>query len=63
METKKLTAFKAVIKNTGSSEIHNLKVQYRVPKFIDEWTKDYGVFKNFIVSAILKLTGLIFHKY
>src|SRR5664279_349261 len=30
--------FKAVIKNTGSSEIHNLKVQYRVPKFIDEWT-------------------------
>ena len=30
--------FKAVIKNTGSSEIHNLKVQYRIPKFIDEWT-------------------------
>lgn len=30
--------FKAVIKNSGSSEIHNLKVQYRVPKFIDEWT-------------------------
>jgi hypothetical protein len=30
--------FKAVIKNTGSSEIHNLKVQYRVPKFIDDWT-------------------------
>ncbi len=30
--------FKAIIKNTGSSEIHNLKVQYRVPKFIDEWT-------------------------
>ena len=30
--------FKAVIKNTGSSEIHNLKVQYRVPKYIDEWT-------------------------
>src|SRR5450432_2238687 len=30
--------FKAVIKNTGSSEIHNLKVQYRVPKYIDDWT-------------------------
>lgn len=30
--------FKAIIKNTGSSEIHNLKVQYRVPKFIDDWT-------------------------
>ena len=30
--------FKAIIKNTGSSEIHNLKVQYRVPKYIDEWT-------------------------
>lgn len=30
--------FRAVIKNTGSSEIHNLKVQYRVPKYIDEWT-------------------------
>ena len=30
--------FKATIKNTGSSEIHNLKVQYRVPKYIDDWT-------------------------
>jgi len=30
--------FKAEITNTGSTEIHNLKVQYRVPKFIDEWT-------------------------
>jgi len=30
--------FKAVVKNSGSSEIHNLKVQYRIPKFIDEWT-------------------------
>ncbi len=30
--------FKAVIKNTGSSEIKNLKVQFRIPKLIDEWT-------------------------
>ena len=30
--------FKAIITNTGSSEIHNLKVQYRVPKYIDDWT-------------------------
>lgn len=30
--------FKAVIKNTGKSEIKNLKVQFRVPKYIDEWT-------------------------
>jgi len=30
--------FKAIIKNTGSSEIHNLKVQYRVPKYVDDWT-------------------------
>ncbi|MEO7121178.1 MAG: hypothetical protein ABIY62_08775 [Ginsengibacter sp.] len=30
--------FKAVIKNTGSSEIHNFKVQFRVPKYIDDWT-------------------------
>ncbi len=30
--------FKAVIKNSSSSEIRNLKVQYRVPKLVDEWT-------------------------
>ncbi len=30
--------FKAIVQNTGTSEIHNLKVQFRVPKFIDEWT-------------------------
>lgn len=30
--------FKAVLKNSGSSEVKNLKVQYRVPKLIDEWT-------------------------
>ncbi|HVZ96726.1 MAG TPA: hypothetical protein VG847_07615 [Chitinophagaceae bacterium] len=30
--------FKAVVKNTGSSEIHNFKVQFRVPKYIDDWT-------------------------
>ncbi len=30
--------FKAVVKNTGSSEIHNFRVQYRVPKYIDDWT-------------------------
>src|ERR1035438_800782 len=30
--------FKAEITNTSSTEIHNLKVQFRVPKFIDEWT-------------------------
>ena len=30
--------FKAVIKNTGASEIKNLKVQYRIPKMVDEWT-------------------------
>lgn len=30
--------FKAIITNSGSSEIHNLKVQYRVPKYIDDWT-------------------------
>lgn len=31
--------FKAVIKNTGSSEVKNLKVEYRIPKVIDEWTE------------------------
>ena len=30
--------FKAIVKNTGSSEIHNFKVQFRVPKYIDDWT-------------------------
>src|ERR1700761_7410409 len=30
--------FKAIINNTGSSEIKNLKVQFRVPGLIDEWT-------------------------
>ncbi len=31
-------SLKPSITNTGSSEIHNLKVQYRVPKYIDDWT-------------------------
>jgi len=31
--------FKAIIKNAGKSEIHNLKVQFRIPKIIDEWTE------------------------
>jgi hypothetical protein len=30
--------FKAVIKNSGSSEIKNLKVQFRVPGLIDDYT-------------------------
>ncbi len=30
--------FKAIIKNTGESTIHNLRVQYKVPKYIDDWT-------------------------
>lgn len=30
--------FKAVIKNSGAVEIKNLKIQYRIPKLIDEWT-------------------------
>jgi hypothetical protein len=30
--------FKAVIKNSGSAEIKNMKVQFRVPGIIDEWT-------------------------
>jgi hypothetical protein len=30
--------FKAVVKNTGASEIKNFKVQYRIPGLIDEWT-------------------------
>ena len=30
--------FKAIIKNPGSTEIKNLKVQYRIPGIIDEWT-------------------------
>lgn len=30
--------FKAIIKNTGKSELHNLKVQFKIPKIIDEWT-------------------------
>lgn len=30
--------FKAIVKNTGSNEIHNFRVQYRVPKYIDDWT-------------------------
>ena len=30
--------FKAVIKNSGTSEIKNLKVQYKVPGLIDQWT-------------------------
>lgn len=31
--------FKAVIKNTGNSEVKNLKVEYRIPKLIDEWSE------------------------
>ena len=30
--------FKAVINNTGSSEIKNLKVQFRIPGLITDWT-------------------------
>lgn len=30
--------FKAIVKNSGTSEIKNLKVQFRIPKLIDEWT-------------------------
>ena len=30
--------FKAIIKNSGTSEIKNLKVQYKVPDLIDQWT-------------------------
>jgi hypothetical protein len=29
--------FSAIIKNTGSAEINNLRLQYRVPKYIDDW--------------------------
>ena len=30
--------FKAILKNSGTSEIKNLKVQYKVPGLIDQWT-------------------------
>jgi hypothetical protein len=30
--------FKAVVKNTGASEIKNFKVQFKVPGIIDDWT-------------------------
>jgi len=30
--------FKAIVKNSGSAEIANLKVQFRVPGIINEWT-------------------------
>src|SRR5580692_8479295 len=30
--------FKAIVKNSGSAEIKNLHVQYRVPGLIDDWT-------------------------
>jgi hypothetical protein len=30
--------FKAVIKNSGAAEIKNLKVQYRIPNLINDWT-------------------------
>ncbi len=30
--------FKAIIKNTGTSEIKNLKVQFRIPGIIPDWT-------------------------
>src|SRR5450755_2125017 len=29
--------FSAIIKNTGFFEINNLRLQYRVPKYIDDW--------------------------
>jgi len=31
--------FKAVIRNNGNSELKNLKVEYRIPKYVDEWTE------------------------
>ena len=30
--------FKAVLQNDGKKSIKNLKVEYRIPKYIDEWT-------------------------
>src|SRR5580698_10034249 len=30
--------FKAIVKNSGSSEIKNFRVQFRIPGLIDEWT-------------------------
>ncbi len=31
--------FKAIIENTGDAPISNMKVEYRIPKYIDEWTE------------------------
>ena len=31
--------FKAVLKNTGRHTVRNLKVEYRIPKYIDAWTE------------------------
>lgn len=31
--------FKAVIENHGDAPISNMKVEFRIPKFIDEWTE------------------------
>ena len=31
--------FKAVLKNTGRHTVKNLKVEYRIPKYIDAWTE------------------------
>jgi len=47
--------FKAIIKNTGSSEIHNLKVQYRVPKYIDDWT-DVPAQSNLLPGQVAVVT-------
>lgn len=31
--------FKAIVKNEGGGTIRNMKVEYRIPKYIDEWTE------------------------
>ena len=47
--------FKAIIKNSGNSEIKNLKVQYRVPNLIDAWT-DVPAATNLLPGQIAVVT-------
>jgi len=47
--------FKAIIKNIGKSEISNLKVQFRIPKYVDEWT-DVPSTKNLLPGQTAVVT-------
>lgn len=40
--------FKAVLQNEGKKSIKNLKVEYRIPKYVDEWTVIDNVPKTLI---------------